>query len=320
MPTAAPVRIVVLDGHTLNPGDLDWSALSRLGDLAVHARTAPADVASRARGAALLLTNQTPLGASEIGALPDLKYIGVLATGTNVVDLAAARQRGVVVSNVPSYGATSVAEHTLALMLDAARHLSLHLAAVQAGAWSRCPDFSLTLEPLRSLSGRVLGIVGHGAIGKRVAELGRALGMQVLIARHGAHGDDTSRCDLDELFERADFVTLHCPLTATTEGLVNAQRLSRMKPDATLINTARGGLVDEPALADALRRGRPGRAYLDVLGVEPPPADHPLLGLPVCHVTPHVAWASLEARRLLMQIAVANAAAFLAGKPQNVVR
>jgi glycerate dehydrogenase len=328
-------RIVVLDGHTLlsrggpppahDPGDLSWGPLAALGVLEVHERTRPELLLERARGAPLLLTNKTPIDGAAIAQLPDLRYIGVLATGTNIVDVAAARARGIVVSNVPDYGADSVAEHTLALMLEASKHLARHLAAARDGGWSAQPDFSFSVSEIRLLAGRTLGVVGLGAIGRRVAELARAFKMTVLAARREG---DTSRpesdgqirrCTLDEMLRAADFVSLHCPLTEQTQRLINAERLARMKPGAILINTARGALVDEPALAAALRSGSLAAAYLDVLGVEPPPAAHPLLGLPNCWITPHVAWASQEARGRLMDIAVRNVQAFLAGTPIHVV-
>jgi glycerate dehydrogenase len=324
--TGAPLpRIVVLDGHTLNPGDLSWEPLAALGSIEVHERTRPELLLERARGAPLLLTNKTPIDGAAIAQLPGLRYIGVLATGTNIVDRAAAGARGIVVSNVPDYGEDSVAEHTLALMLEASKHLALHTAAARAGGWSAQADFSFSVGEIRLLAGRTLGVVGLGAIGRRVAELARAFKMTVLTARReGATSPSTSTgritwCALDELLERADFVSLHCPLTAETEHLFNAERLARMKPGAVLINTARGALIDEAALAAALRSGPLAAAYLDVLGVEPPPAGHPLLALPNCWITPHVAWASREARERLLEIAVGNVQAFLAGTPIHVV-
>ena len=324
--TGAPLlRIVVLDGHTLNPGDLSWEPLAALGSLEVHERTRPGLLLERARGAPLLLTNKTPLDGAAIAQLPGLRYIGVLATGTNIVDRAAARRHGIVVSNVPDYGADSVAEHTLALMLEASKHLARHTAAARGGGWSAQPDFSFSVSKIRLLAGRTLGLVGLGAIGRRVAELARAFKMTVLAARREgdtrgpASNAEVRWCALDELLGAADFVSLHCPLNEQTERLLNAERLARMKPGAILINTARGALVDEAALAAALRSGPLAAAYLDVLGVEPPAAEHPLLGLPNCWITPHVAWASLEARGRLMDIAVRNVQAFLAGTPLHVV-
>jgi glycerate dehydrogenase len=328
-------RIVVLDGFTLNPGDLSWAPLGQLGQLTVFERSTPRELLSRAARAELLITNKAVIDRAALEALPELRYIGVTATGTNVVDREAARARGVVVSNVPSYGADSVAEHTLSLMLEAVKHLSRHLGAVRAGGWARQPDFSFTVAPVSLLAGKTLGIVGLGAIGGRVAELALAFRMTVLaaprssVAATGArvHARDefgsaptgVGRVPIDELFERSDIVSLHCPLAIDNERFVDARRLARMKPTAILINTSRGGLIDEAALADALGRGQIAGAYLDVLGVEPPPEAHPLVRLPNCWVTPHMAWASVEARRRLLDVSIANVRAFLSGQPENVV-
>ncbi len=318
-----PARIVVLDGHTLNPGDLSWAPLQALGEVALHARTSPAELLERARGAQILITNKAPIDAAALSQLPELRYVTVTATGTNIVDVAAARRRGVAVSNVPSYGADSVAEHTLGLMLEASKHLARHTAAVRAGGWAQQPDFSFSVGEIRLLAGRTLGIVGLGAIGRRVAELALAFKMTVLAARRPgqapAEVTGVSWCELSELAARADFLSLHCPLTEQTRELVDAALLARMKRSAVLINTARGGLIAEAALADALRSGRIAAAYLDVLGSEPPPADHPLIALPSCWVTPHIAWASAEARARLLEVTVNNVRAFLAGAPCNVV-
>jgi glycerate dehydrogenase len=321
-------RISVLDGHTLNPGDLSWAPLEALGPVVLHARTPPELVLERARGAQILITNKALVDASTIAAAPELRYIGVTATGTNIVDKSAAKERGILVTNVPSYGADSVAEHTLGLMLEASKLLGPHAAAVRAGAWSQQPDFSFSVGKIRLLSQRTLGIVGLGAIGGRVAELALAFKMTVLAARRPTAEGTASPppaipgvrwCDLGELVERADFLSLHCPLTEQTKELVDATLLARLRPQAVLINTSRGGLIDEAALARALRSGQLSAAYLDVLNVEPPPPGHPLIGLPNCWITPHVAWASLEARTRLMQVAVDNVRAFLAGSPVNVV-
>jgi glycerate dehydrogenase len=323
-------RIVVLDGFTLNPGDLSWAPLGALGRLTVFERSTPRELLSRAAGAELLITNKAVIDRGAIEALPELRYIGVTATGTNVVDREAARARGVVVSNVPSYGADSVAEHTLSLMLEGVKHLSRHLAAVRAGGWARQPDFSFTVAPVSLLAGKTLGLVGLGAIGGRVAELALAFRMSVLAARRDSSGSGggnaagssppgVARVPLDELLERSDIVSLHCPLTRDNERFVDARRLAQMKPSALLINTSRGGLIDEAALGDALARGQIAGAYLDVLGVEPPPEGHPLLALPNCWITPHMAWASVEARRRLLEVSIANVCAFLAGHPVNIV-
>jgi glycerate dehydrogenase len=319
----APPRIVVLDGFTLNPGDLSFDELSSLGSVEVHERTAPGEVVSRASGAPIVLTNKVVLNAEHLAALPELRYIGVLATGSNVVDHGAARTRGVIVSNVPDYGADSVAEHTLNVMLESQKQLSLHAQVVRDGSWASQPDFSLRVAPIRLLAGKTLGIIGFGAIGRRVGELALAFKMRVLVAQRPSLAinalSGVSAVARDELFRRSDIVTLHCPLTPETAGLVNAETLRSMKPEAILVNTARGGLIDESALAVALKDREIAGAYLDVLSVEPPPRDHLLVALPNCWITPHVAWASREARQRLLEIATGNVRAFLAGSPTNVV-
>jgi glycerate dehydrogenase len=317
------MRIVVLDGYTLNPGDNPWDGLARLGDLAVHDRTPPAQVVERAAGAEILLTNKTVLDAAALAQLPALRCIAVLATGYNVVDIAAARTHGVVVSNVPEYGSGDVAQHTLALLLELCHRVGDHQRAVQAGDWSRAPDFSFWLTPPRSLDGQTLGIVGYGRIGRRVATLGRVLGMRILASSRlqrssGGEPPDAFRT-IPDLFAEADVISLHCPLTDDNARFVDAELLARVRPHTLLINTARGGLIDEPALAAALNEGRLGGAGLDVLSREPPPPDHPLLTARNCIISPHIAWASLASRRRLMAAAVANVRAFLAGKPVNVV-
>jgi glycerate dehydrogenase len=316
-------RIVILDAFTLNPGDLSFEDLASLGSLEVHERTAPDDVVRRAAGAPIVLTNKVVLNAERLAALPELRYVGVLATGSNVVDRTAARSRGVIVTNVPDYGADSVAEHTLSLMLEAQKQLSLHARAVRDGSWASQPDFSLTVSPIRLLRDKTLGIIGFGAIGRRVGELALAFKMRVLVAERPSVAQSpmpgVSVVPRDELFRRSDIVTLHCPLTPETAELVNAKSLSAMKPEAILVNTARGGLIDEAALALALEDKKLAAAYLDVLSVEPPPRDHVLVSLPTCWITPHVAWASREARQRLLEIATGNVRGFLAGSPTNVV-
>lgn len=318
------MRIVVLDGYTLNPGDNPWDALSALGDLTVHDRSTPDETVPRARGAAIVLTNKTHLDAATLAALPDLRYVGVLATGYNVVDVAAARAHGVTVTNVPEYGTDFVAQHVFALLLEITNAVGEHDTAVHAGEWQRCPDFSFWKRPLLELAGLTMGIVGYGRIGRRVGDVARALGMRVLASvRPGAPVPPATAtetwCDLETLFTTSDVVSLHCPLTADNTRFVNAALLARMKRGAILVNTARGPLVDEQGLAEALAAGTIAGAGLDVVSVEPIRADNPLLRAPRCVITPHVAWASLAARRRLMATAVDNVRGFLAGKPQNVV-
>ena len=322
-------RIVVLDGFTLNPGDLSWQRLLAFGTLEVHERTPAERVVERARGADIVITNKVVLDAERIAMLPDLRYIGVSATGTNIVDGAAARRQGILVTNVPDYGAASVAEHTFALILEAYKRVRAHTLAVAAGGWVKSEDFSFTVAPLAELGDKTLGIVGFGAIGRRVAEIARAFRMHVLVAQHasrrgtsaspGAEPSGVERCAIDELFARADVLSLHCPLTPETQGLVNTRRLNLMKPSAVLVNTARGGLIVEADLAAALAAGRLGGACLDVLGREPPLADNPLLSSPNCWITPHLAWASLESRRRLLDATLDNVEAFVRGRPVNVV-
>uniref|UniRef100_UPI00404A615B D-2-hydroxyacid dehydrogenase n=1 Tax=Cephaloticoccus sp. TaxID=1985742 RepID=UPI00404A615B len=312
------MKIVVLDGHVLNPGDLDWSALQALGSCEIHDRTPADQIVARATGADVVLTNKCPLSAETIAQLPGLKFIGVLATGYNVVDVAAAKTRGIAVSNVPIYGTKSVAQHVFALILEHTQHVGAHAAAVQAGRWSRNPDWCFWDSPLVELDGRVLGIVGYGRIGQAVSDLGRAFGMQVIVHSRSAK-PGVEQVGLDELFQRSDVVSLHCPLTPETEGLVNAARLGLMKRTALLVNTGRGPLVVEADLAATLNAGLIGGAALDVLSTEPPKPDNPLPTAKNCLVTPHLAWATHAARSRLLNTVVANVRAFIDGSPQNVV-
>lgn len=320
-----PPRIVVLDGYTLNPGDVPWTPFESLGSLEVHERTPESQAIARAAGAPYILTNKALLSAATIQGLPGLKYIGVLATGTNIVDLKAARECGVTVTNVPGYSTDSVAQLVFALLMELVCHTASHALAVHDGEWTGCPDFSFTAAPITELSGKTLGIVGLGAIGQRVARIGAALGMNIAAAhqrsmdRVSIPGVEVRWLTVDELFAQADVISLHCPLTDQTRHMVNAERLGRMKKTALLINTGRGPLIDEAALAEALQKGRIAGAGLDVLSAEPPPASNPLLGAPHCVITPHIAWASVEARRRLMQRAADNLRAFIAGQPTNVV-
>jgi len=306
-------RIVVLDGHTLNPGDNPWDAIARLGELTVYDRTPSELVIERARDAKVVLTNKTPLDAKAIAALSSLRFVAVLATGYNVVDVAAARARAVPVSNVPEYGTDSVAQHTFALILELTNHIGLHDAAVKGGEWSRSPDFTFWKAPLVELCGLTLGIVGLGRIGRRVGEIGRAFGMRITSA------SSRNRPDVERLFSEADVVTLHCPLDRQNARFVDRALLRRMKPSAMLVNTARGGLIDEEALRSALEAGEIAGAALDVVSREPIEPASPLLGAPNLIVTPHIAWASLAARRRLMAETARNVEAFLAGAPIHVV-
>jgi glycerate dehydrogenase len=305
----------VLDGHTLNPGDNPWDPVARFGELTVFDRTPSSLLVERALDAEIVLTNKTPLDAQTIGALPRLRFIAVLATGYDVVDVAAARASGVPVSNVPEYGTESVAQHTFALLLELGNQTGTHTAAVAASEWSRSPDFSYWKAAPVELAGLTMGIVGSGRIGRRVAGIARAFGMRVITASSRR----ADREQLLELFAAADVVSLHCPLTAENAGFVDRELLRRMKPTAFLLNTARGGLVDEAALRAALEAGELAGAGLDVASREPIDPANPLLGAPNLVLTPHLAWASLAARKRLMEATARNVEAFLAGAPINRV-
>ena len=311
-------KIVVLDGHTANPGDLSWDPIHRLGELSIHERTAPGDVVARAQGAEIVLTNKTVLSAEAIAALESLKLVCVLATGFNIVDVAAAKARGIPVCNVPEYSTPNVAQAVFALLLELTNRTGHHDATVHAGRWVACPDFCYWDGDLVELAGLTFGIVGYGRIGRAVGQVARALGMNVIFFRRTPDGDPAA-VDLDTLFRTSDVVSLHCPLTPDTKDLVNARRIETMKPTAFLLNTARGALVNEADLAAALHAGRIAGAGLDVLSVEPPSPANPLLSAPRCVITPHPAWATRDARRRLLDTTAGNVAAFLAGSPRNVV-
>ena len=315
------MNIVVLDGFTLNPGDLSWDALRALGSCEIFDRTPPAEVVARASQAEILLTNKAELSRQHLAQLPKLKFIGVLATGTNVVDLVAARERGIPVTNVPAYGTRSVAQATFALLLELANRTGHHAQTVRDGRWTQCADWCYWDSSLVELDGLTMGVVGFGRIGRAVAELAFALGMKVLAHNPSSKPSPPSILfiPLDTLLRESDVVSLHCPLTPQTKNLVNAERLRLMKSTAFLLNTSRGPLVDESALAEALNTGQIAGAGLDVLSIEPPPADNPLLRAKNCVITPHNAWGTRAARARLLRIAVENVRAFLAGKPQNVV-
>lgn len=316
------MRIVVLDGFTLNPGDLSWDKLKSLGEYEIYDRTPPDQVLARAADAEIVLTNKTVLGRGQIAGLPKLKYIGVLATGFNIVDVVAARERGIPVTNIPTYGTKSVAQMTFALLLELTQHVAHHAQTVREGRWSRNPDWCYWDYPLVELDGLTIGILGYGRIGRAVGEVAAALGMKVLasdciVPKGLPPGVDF--VDFETLFAKSDVVSLHCPLTPETKQIVNAQRLARMKSSAILINTSRGPLIDEVALAEALNSGRIAGAGLDVLSVEPPCAENPLLQAKNCLITPHISWATRAARARLMGTVIGNIKAFLDGKPQNVV-
>ena len=318
------MKIVVLDGYTLNPGDLSWEAIERLGDVVIHDYTPFDKVVERAKGAEIVFTNKTPLGEKEMALLDGLKYIGVLATGYNVVDIAAAGKRGVTVTNIPAYGTRSVAQMTFALLLEMTQHVQNHSDAVHNGEWSKSRDFCFWNYPLIELEGKTMGIIGFGRIGQAVADIAQAFGMKVLGYNGRKDNDRPGRenfrwAGLEELLSQSDIVSLHCPLFPETKGILNANTLGIMKKSAFLINTSRGPLIEEQDLADALNNGIIAGAAIDVLSTEPPKPDNPLLSAKNCLITPHISWATKEARARLMSIAAANLESYLEGNAINVV-
>ncbi|KPZ71129.1 putative 2-hydroxyacid dehydrogenase [Shewanella sp. P1-14-1] len=315
------MKIVVLDGYTLNPGDLSWDALSQFGDIEVFEHTEHDQIISRSRDADIILTNKAVITNKVIEHCPKLKYIGVTATGTNVVDMTAASSRNIVVTNVPAYGPDAVAQMVFALILQHSQQVSLHDEAVKQGQWSNARDFCFTLSPLMSLKGKTIGIVGYGDIGQQVATLALAFNMNVIITSGSKKTNlplNVSWQPLEVLLTQADIVSLHCPLNETTDKLINSQSLGLLKPGALLVNTARGGLIDEDALALALNQHKLFAA-VDVLSTEPPAKDNPLLSANNIVITPHIAWATIEARQNLLTIAANNIEQFLQGKPCHQV-
>jgi glycerate dehydrogenase len=315
------MKIVVLDGYTLNPGDNPWDEVATLGEFVCHERTPGDRILERAKDADIILTNKTPLSADTLARLPKLRFVSVLATGYNIVDVKAARARGIAVANVPIYGTDAVAEHVFSLLLNFHRQPQLHSDLVKNGEWTRS-EWCFWRTPLTELAGQTIGIVGFGRIGRRVGEIAAAFKMKVL-ANDVSHANPPSHPfewrEVPELFAESDVVTLHCNLTPENTGMVKKALLERMKPTAYLINTARGPLVNDADLAEALRQGKLGGAALDVITTEPIAANNPLLQAPNITITPHIAWAARAARRRLMQITAENVAAFLAGKPINLV-
>lgn len=316
------MRIVILDGFTATQHDLSWKEVGMLGEVIVYDRTHPDDTVERCRGAFAVLTNKVVLSADVIAQLPELKYIGVLATGYNVVDLEAARQQGIVVTNIPAYSTMSVAQMVFAHILNVSMHVDHYAVENRNGRWSRSEDFCWMDTPVVELSGKILGIVGLGNIGSAVARIANAFGMEVMAVTSKEQPllpNYIKKVTTDELFHTSDFISLHCPLTESTRGLICRESIAKMKPGVVIINTGRGPLVNEQDMAEALQQGRVGAFCADVLAQEPPAANHPLSGSPRAYITPHVAWASREARMRLIHIAAANLEAFLNGKPQNVV-
>ncbi len=316
------MKITVLDGYTLNPGDLDWNEMASLGDLTVYDYTAADQTVERASGSEIIITNKTVIDGETMARLPDLKYIGVLATGYNVVDTAEAKRRGIVVTNIPSYSTMSVAQMAIALLLAIVERVEHYAEENRKGRWSKCRDFCYTDFPLIELAGKRFGVVGFGHTGRATAAVAAALGMEIAVSTSKNQEELPEgyvKVSMDELFSTSDVVSLHCPLTPETFHLVNADRLNKMKSTAILLNTGRGPLLDEEAVAQALRDGKIYAAGMDVLSTEPPAVDNPLLSAPRCFITPHIAWATQEARKRLMDIAVANVASFLDGTPINQV-
>lgn len=316
------MKIVVLDGYALNQGDLSWSLLGQLGQLEVYERTSPEDVLKRIDDATAVFTNKVLITKSIIEQSPNLRYIGVMATGYNVVDLDAANRAGVIVSNIPAYSTDSVAQLVFSFILSFTNQVTLHSADVTRGGWSQSPDFSYRLSPLTELTGKVIGIIGFGKIGQKVAQIAHAFGMQVLFQNRSDKSglnENWHQVELNELLSKSDFVSLNCPLTDENFQFMDAEKFLLMKRGAVLINTGRGPLINEVDLATALRSGHLGGAGLDVLSKEPPLADNPLLSAVNCLITPHIAWATLAARERLMNILVKNFEAYLENKPQNIV-
>ena len=319
------MKIVVLDGYTENPGDLSWDALAQLGELTVYDRTDPQDEAliiARMAGAELVFTNKTPITRAAIDACPRLRFIGILATGYNVVDCAYAREKGIPVSNVPAYGTASVSQFSIALLLELCHHIGHHDRAVHDGRWERCADWCFWDYPLIELEGKTMGIIGFGRIGQAEGRVARALGMRVLA--YDIHPTDTGRelaeyVDLDTLYARADVISLHCNLTPENTGMICAASIEKMKDGVLIVNNARGPLINEADLAAALESGKVAGAALDVVSTEPIRGDNPLLHAKNCILTPHISWAPIESRQRIMDCTVENAKAFLNGTPTNVV-
>lgn len=314
---------MLLDGYTLYPADdVHWSIFDQVADIDIYDRTAPCDIISRCRDAEAILTNKVILDAATIAALPRLRYIGVLATGYNVVDIDAARENGITVTNIPAYSTMSVAQHVFALILAITNRVETYADANRDKAWSRSADFTYRLGEWPELAGKTLGIVGFGNIGAAVARIAAAIGMKISVFTSRPQSDlpaGYAKTNLNSLLRESDIISLHCPLTTATKNLIDAEALNKMKPTAILINTSRGPVVDENALADALTARRIAAAGLDVMSNEPPRPDNPLLACPNCYITPHVAWASTEARERLLDLAARNLHAFNSGAPVNVV-
>ncbi|WP_285058161.1 D-2-hydroxyacid dehydrogenase [Pedobacter ginsengisoli] len=317
------MKIVILDGYTLNPGDLSWDGLKQFGDVTLYDRTPVDQVVERSKGADVIFTNKTPVNAEALKSLPDLKYIGVLATGYNIVDIQMAREKGITVSNVPGYGTPSVVQLTFGLLLELCLHVQRHSDAVASGRWASSADFCFWDYPLVELTGKTMGIIGFGDIGRQVADVATAFGMKIIgTSRNRTDQSQRSNfkwAEVPELLEQSDVVSIHCPLTPETKGLINKENLQRMKSSAFLLNTSRGPVIVEEDLAEALNNNIIAGAGLDVLSVEPPAKDNPIFGAKNCIITPHIAWATKEARTRLMETTISNLTAYKDGNPVNVV-
>lgn len=317
------MKIVVLDGYTLNPGDISWRGMEALGEVTVYDRTKPEDIIERIGDAEVVYTNKTPITKETLDACPSIKFIGVLATGYNVIDIAAAKEKGIPVSNIPTYGTAAVSQFAIALLLELCHHIGEHSDAVKAGEWSSNPDWCFWKHPLVELDGKTMGIIGFGRIGQDTGKIAQALGMKVLaydaFKRPELESDTCHYTDLDTLLKESDVISLHCPLFPDTEGIINKDTIAKMKDGVMIINDSRGPLIVEQDLRDALDSGKVAGAALDVVSTEPIKMDNPLLGAKNVILTPHIAWAPKESRQRLMDIAVANLKAYVDGQPQNVV-
>lgn len=316
------MKIVILDAYTANPGDLSWDKLKEFGDILVYERTPQNLAVERSQGAEIVLVNKVLLRKQEIDGLPNLKYIGLLSTGTNVVDIVTARQRGITVTNVPAYSTMSVAQLVFSYILEHTHHVNSHSAGVKSGKWASSKDFSYWDYPVVELDGMTMGIIGYGRIGKAVAGIAKSFGMRVIAVPHNMKSSSTEGVefvDIEAVFMKSDFLSLHCPLNAETDGIINTDNIRKMKSTAFIINTGRGGLVKEQDLADALNEGLIAGAAVDVLTVEPPEIGNPLLNAANCMITPHIGWTTQSARKRLIEIVAENIKAYISGKPQNVV-
>ncbi|MBO5934401.1 MAG: D-2-hydroxyacid dehydrogenase [Clostridia bacterium] len=316
------MNIVMLDAYTTNPGDLSWDNFEKLGNLTIYDRTPADKIIERAKDADIIITNKTPITKEIIDCLPNLKFIALMSTGYNIVDYVYLKEKGIPVSNIPSYSTDAVAQLVMSFILELAMNVGMHSESVKNGDWSDCADFCYWKAPLTELSGKTLGIFGLGKIGRAVAERAKAFGMNIVAYTPRIHDDEPDyikTVSLDKMLKVSDIISMHCPLTPETEGVVNKDFISEMKDGAYFINTSRGAVVDEHALAEALNSGKLGGAGLDVLSTEPPKKDNPLLAAKNCFITPHIAWASFETRKRLVSILYNNIQAFIDGKPQNVI-